>query len=362
MSESTSESDLDSDSDESDCVEVIAVGDDPLPEVLPEPEPDSDGGDQPAPPPPAPDARTLQRTQTVSQRKLAEADLQPVQQPSATYQRRRGTTVTAEWTTEPGPANRRRDQANILTERSGLKSREARQIQTEVDAFGLFISADIVEKIVERTNKKLEKLRAEFVSKTDEPERSKSIHLLAPTDGIEMRAFFGLNILRGTVPLESARELFYGGFGPPQFRATMSLKRYTRLMTAVTLDDIDTRKERRKKDRFCLAREVFDAVDANLRHHYRPSEALTVDESLVKFRGRCSFKVYMQSKPGRYGILVRSMSDAYNRYMLKMWAYSGRPVLPDKAPSGVILSTVPALVKHLVGDYAKTGRNVTMDR
>ena len=103
------------------------------------------------------------------------------------------------------------------------------------------------------------------------------------------------------MPLKSAKELFYGGCGPPQFRATMSLKRYNRLMTAVTLDDIDTRQERRQAGRFCLAREVFDAVNANLRRHYRPSEALAVDESLVKFRG--ARPLYMPNKQGRYDIL-----------------------------------------------------------
>ena len=84
-SELTSESDVGSDSDESDCVQVLATGDDPLPDVLPESDSDADE----LPPPPAPDSGALQQAQTVSQRKLAEANLQPVQQPSATFQRRR---------------------------------------------------------------------------------------------------------------------------------------------------------------------------------------------------------------------------------------------------------------------------------
>ena len=133
-------------------------------------------------------------------------------------------------------------------------------------------------------------------------------------------------------------------------------------MTAVTLDDLDTREERRQTDRFCLAREIFDDCDADLRRHYRPSECLTVDETLVKFRGRCSFRVYMPSRPGRYSILIRSVTDAYNRYVHKICPYAGRPLQPDQAPPGVMLDTVPALVRHLVKDFANTGSNVTMDR
>ena len=90
-----------------------------------------------------PDSGALQQAQTASQRRFAEADLQPVQQPSVAYQRR-GTTVTVRWTAGPGPVSPRRDLANLLTQRSGLKSRKARQIQTEMGAFRLFISADIL--------------------------------------------------------------------------------------------------------------------------------------------------------------------------------------------------------------------------
>ena len=201
-----------------------------------------------------------------------------------------------------------------------------------------------------------------FIATAREDDIDKAGHLVERTDGTEMRAFLGLNLLRGTVPLESADELFYGGFGPPQFRATMTKKRYLKLMTAVMLDELDTREERRRGDRFCLAREVFDMFDANLRRHFTPSECITVDETLVKFRGRCSFRVYMPSKPGRCGILIRSVSDAYNRYVLKIWPYAGRPVEPELAPPGVVLDTGPALVRHLVRDYANTGRNVTMSR
>ena len=70
-------------------------------------------------------------------------------------------------------------------------------------------------------------------------------------------------------------------------------------MAAVTLDDLDTRQERRRVDRLCLAREVFNAVDVSLHHHFRPSECLTVDESLVKFRERCLFRVYIYAEQAK---------------------------------------------------------------
>ena len=124
-----------------------------------------------------------------------------------------------------------------------------------------------------------------------------------------------------------------------------------RLMAAVILDDLDDRRARTRADKFCLAREIFDAVDANTRRHYRPRECLTMDETLVKFRGRYNFRVYMPSNPGRYGLLIRSVSDVYSRHIVKMWPYSGRPEREDMVPPGVVINTVPDLVAGLLSNW-----------
>ena len=49
-----------------------------------------------------------------------------------------------------------------------------------------------------------------------------------------------------------------------------------------------------------------------------------MDESLVPFRGRCSFKVYMPSKPSKYGIKIWCMVDVTNAYLLNAQIYSGK--------------------------------------
>ena len=79
-------------------------------------------------------------------------------------------------------------------------------------------------------------------------------------------------------------------------------------------------------------REVFSLFDNNLRRHVTPSDDLTIDESLIKYRGRCPFRVYMPQKPGRYGILVRTVADAHSRYLWKAWVYPGKPDEPACRP------------------------------
>jgi len=51
---------------------------------------------------------------------------------------------------------------------------------------------------------------------------------------------------------------------------------------------------------------------------FSTGKALTVDELLVKFRGRCRFRVYMKSKPCRYGLKIWSAVDAVTRYILNL--------------------------------------------
>ncbi|KAL0183257.1 hypothetical protein M9458_022632, partial [Cirrhinus mrigala] len=57
---------------------------------------------------------------------------------------------------------------------------------------------------------------------------------------------------------------------------------------------------------------------------YNPGPNITVDECLVRFRGRCSFKHYMPSKPGKYGIKIWAACDSRSSYAWNMQIYTGK--------------------------------------
>lgn len=304
--------------------------------------------------------QTRQRTR--SEKILHEADLKTLQQEEATYSVERGNRVTAEWSTQPDNVHRRRDRANILRVAPGLKSQEAKGIQTEAQAFSLYINNDITNNILEHTNKKLEEARQVFTERAGEEEKRKKAYVLALIDATELRAFIGLMVLRASLNAITVNDMFAPAFGPALARATMGQSRYLAILSHLTFDDSSTREARRPGDKFCLMREVFDIFDANLRRHIIPSENLTVDESLIKYRGRCPFRVYMPQKPGRYGILVRTVADAHSRYLWKAWVYPGKPTRPESSPPDTTFNKVDDLVRYLVKDVTKSGRNVTMDR
>ncbi|KAJ4426464.1 hypothetical protein ANN_27278 [Periplaneta americana] len=185
-----------------------------------------------------------------------------------------------------------------------------------------------------------------------------SIRNLKLTNTEELYAFFGILILMGAnndseLPID---DLWGKVLGKNIYTATMSRIRFGELLSLIRFDDKQTRTERRKQDKFCPIREVFYKIDELFVKYYIPSAHLTIDEMLSLFRGRCPFKVFMKDKPGKYGILIRMLSDVHTRYILKMEVYAGKDERPAEERSA------KAVVRHLVKPLEGTGRNVTTDR
>lgn len=185
-----------------------------------------------------------------------------------------------------------------------------------------------------------------------------SIRNLKLTNTEELYAFIGILILMGAnndseLPID---DLWGKVLGKNIYTATMSRIRFGELLSLIRFDDKQTRTERQKQDKFCPIREVFYKIDELFVKYYIPSAHLTIDEMLSLFRGRCPFKVFMKDKPGKYGILIRMLSDAHTRYILKMEVYAGKDERPAEERSA------KAVVRRLVKPLEGTGRNVTTDR
>ena len=82
----------------------------------------------------------------------------------------------------------------------------------------------------------------------------------------------------------------------------MSRQRFQDVLRVVRFDDAEYRRQHRSDDKLEPILECFDLWVNTLRDGNVPGSMLTVDEELVTFRGRCPFKQYIPSKPGRYGI------------------------------------------------------------
>ncbi|KAG5884531.1 hypothetical protein JTB14_029064 [Gonioctena quinquepunctata] len=83
---------------------------------------------------------------------------------------------------------------------------------------------------------------------------------------------------------------------------------------------------------------------------------MTVDEQLGSNRGRAPFRVYMKSKPDKYGIKLWALCDAANAYTHNLQVYLGEPNKTVGKNQGE--RVVIDMVEHLSDGYGITTDNV----
>ncbi|KAJ8372706.1 hypothetical protein AAFF_G00277750 [Aldrovandia affinis] len=104
----------------------------------------------------------------------------------------------------------------------------------------------------------------------------------------------------------------------------MSLGTFQVLSRAIRFHDRETRVAHCAHDKLAPIREVWDKWVERLPCVYNPGPEVTVDERLVPFRGRCPFRQYIPSKPGKYGIKIWAACDARTSYAWNMQVYTGK--------------------------------------
>ena len=108
--------------------------------------------------------------------------------------------------------------------------------------------------------------------------------------------------------------------------------------------------------RFGHIREVWDTFNKRCRELYGLGPQTTIDKMLQKFRGRCGFRQYMPSKPGRYDIKYWILADAENHYCYNAIPYLGKE---GDAPA---VNLGAQVVQNIVEPIKGTNHNVTRYR
>ena len=103
----------------------------------------------------------------------------------------------------------------------------------------------------------------------------------------------------------------------------MSRNRFELMTKYLRFDKTSTRQNRRQETKFAPLGDVYDMWEERLSRPFIPYTYVTVDETLVPFRDRYSFKQYMPSKPAKYGLKFWCLCDAQTGYCLHMQPYLG---------------------------------------
>ena len=100
----------------------------------------------------------------------------------------------------------------------------------------------------------------------------------------------------------------------------------------------------------------------NFQCSYKPSRNISVDETMVGFRGRFGAKQYMPNKPTKYGIKAFTMADAAQGYMLNVLVYTGADTLGNAHPEYATLPQPARVVLQVIDPYLDKGHHVYTDR
>lgn len=226
-----------------------------------------------------------------------------------------------------------------------------------IDIWNSLFSDGMVQMILQWTNKKLSSIRTQYklIDKTE----------LKDLNEVEFRAFLGLLLFTSIFKsnTEDVDAIFAtDGTGRELFRATMSKERFLVILGAMRFDNYENRLLRRTGDLATAITDFFDLFINNCQQMYSVGTCCCIDEMLVTFRGKCSFKVYIPNKPGKYGMKIMCMTDARTSYLYNAYIYSGKDSDGRGLPAEEKKYSKPTQsVLRLSQPIYGTNRNITAD-
>ena len=88
------------------------------------------------------------------------------------------------------------------------------------------------------------------------------------------------------------------------------------------------------------------------------SSNLSVDETMIGFRGQFGAKQYIPNKPTKYEVKVFTLADSLNGYILDVLLYTGTDTLDNSNPRYPDLPKPAQTVMALTKDYLNEGRTI----
>ena len=253
---------------------------------------------------------------------------------------------TIQWSSAPHRA-RRLPPWNIMSDQRGVP--ESVEFETISDSFCTFMDDKMTDVILRHTNAHAAEIKL----------NSQRFHWNDDLSATELEAFVGLLILAGTQRCknQALRELWDEQWGFTVFRSTMSCNRFIDILRALRFDDKSTRQERVAKsgNQGATVQEMLQIFSDNCRSSYRCGPSVTIDEQLVTFHGNCRFRVYIPTKPGKYGMKAWIMADSETFYCGDLQLYAGQVGSQQDVSQG------SRVVLDLSRSIANSGRNITTD-
>lgn len=217
---------------------------------------------------------------------------------------------------------------------------------TPLDCFNFFFEEQFLEMICRETNAQAEKLFLEGVLENSRITAWRELGIP------ELKIFLGLLFHMGTIPLSRLQDYWktHRLFSIKIFGEQMSRNRFLLIMRCLHFTS-DTESE----DTLYKIRSVIDYFNNKMNQCYYPAKELSLDESMVLWRGRLRFKQFIKNKRHKYGIKLYMLTEP-DGLILKFRVYAGGH---DKEVTGK--GHAEKVVMQLLEDKLQSGHSIYMD-
>lgn len=131
----------------------------------------------------------------------------------------------------------------------------------------------------------------------------------------EIKAFIGCLIIMGIHQLPALKH--YWSSDPilrvEAVASVMTANRFKKIVENLHCNDNELQppKTDPKFDKLHKVKPMLDRLNEKIREVYKPSDVVTVDDSMIPFKGRYVLKQYMPKKPTKWGYKVWCLCDSY---------------------------------------------------
>nr|XP_022921145.1 piggyBac transposable element-derived protein 4-like [Onthophagus taurus] len=237
---------------------------------------------------------------------------------------------------EPWLWQERRNSQKIwyYTMTPGIRAAALRQLggsRRQLDVFNLIFDDVFWENIVTETNRYADQIRTNS-------RRTRQIDdSWFPVDSNEIKRYFALTIIMAQVkkPRIQMNWSKRAVIETPIFRKSMPLKRYLQITRCLHFANNNLVAN---TDKLSKIRPVIKFLNQQFKEVYIMKEDIAIDESLMKFKGRLSYRQFNPSKRARFGVKFYKLCESDSGYCYEFKIYTGHDKInrDDSASESVV--------------------------
>ena len=208
-----------------------------------------------------------------------------------------------------------------------------------IDAFGKYISHNIIELIVDQTN---------IYGRNRCAQKGKNATDWKELDAAQICAFLGILLIMGFHKLPRIRDYWSTdrNLFTPAVANAMTRNEFQRIFSNIHLADNTKMSSKNLSNRNKLYKlhDFLALLKRNFQKNYSLGSCASIDEAMIKFKGRSTLKQYQPLKSTKRGYKVWVLAESSTRYVYNFEIYTGKSTeRPGSLGEHVIMSLIDGI-------------------